>query len=168
MEFKVGNAEDISFPDNTFDAVLSESVTAFTDRGKSLVEYFRVLKPGGYLGMNEVTWLKQPTAEITDYAQNVTGGLNPVEKNEWLASIEKAGFADISVEAGPIRTFDQFVGELQLNGARIPRIFANFFSVYFSDREYRKSIHHLSIAAMKIPRGFLKTFGGGLYTGKKE
>lgn len=62
--FMVGDAENIPFPDNTFDAVLSESVTAFTDKGKSLPEYFRVLKSGGYLGLNEITWLVQPADEI--------------------------------------------------------------------------------------------------------
>lgn len=168
IQFMLGDAEDIPFPDNTFDAVLSESVTAFTDREKSLGEYFRVLKKGGYLGLNEVTWLVQPTAAITEYARTVTGGLNPTDKKDWLASMQKAGFTSIDAEAGPLKKFEQFVGELQMNGSRMPEIFVSFFSDYLSDREFRKSIHHLASAAMKIPRGFLQAFGCGLYVGKKE
>ena len=167
MEFMVGDAEDIPFPDNTFDAVLSESVTAFTDRTKSLPEYFRVLKPGGYLGLNEVTWLVPPTDEITAYARNVTGGLNPEDKDGWLASMENAGFTDISAEVGALRKFEQAIGELQMNGGRMHRIFARFVSAYLWDREYRKSMHQLAIESLRIPKGFLQAFGGGLYTGKK-
>jgi len=167
IEFMVGDAEDIPFPDNTFDAVLSESVTAFTDKVKSLQEYFRVLKPGGYLGLNEITWLEQPSAETMEYAQNVMGGMNPSDQAGWFASIEQAGFSNIIVEAGPLKKFEQFMGELQMNGALLPKIFANFISVYLSDSVFRKSIHQFSIAAVKLPRGFLKSFGGGLYTGQK-
>jgi arsenite methyltransferase len=167
IEFMVGNAEDIPFPDNTFDAVLSESVTAFTDRAKSLPEYFRVLKPDGYLGLNEVTWLVPPTDEITAYARNVTGGLNPEGKDGWLTSMEKAGFADISADVGPLRKYEQALGELQMNGGQMHKIFARFVSAYLSDGEYRRSMHQLAIDALRIPKGFLQAFGGGLYTGKK-
>jgi ubiquinone/menaquinone biosynthesis C-methylase UbiE len=67
MEFMVGDAKTIPFPDNTFNVVISESVTVFTHKNISLSEYYRVLKKGGYLGLNEVTWLMKPTPEMTDY-----------------------------------------------------------------------------------------------------
>ncbi len=168
IEFIVGDAEDIQFPDNTFDAVLSESVTAFTDREKSLPEYSRVLKRGGYLGLNEVTWLVSPTAEIIKYALTVTEGLNPTDQDGWVASMQRAGFTELSVEAGPLKKFEQFIGELRMNGPQIPKVFSSFFSAYLSDREYRQSIHHLARASLKMPRGFLQAFGCGLYVGKKE
>jgi len=49
IKFKVGDTENISFPDNTFDVVISESVTAFTDRRKALSEYQRVLKKDPFI-----------------------------------------------------------------------------------------------------------------------
>ena len=60
-EFKVADAQELPFPDGQFDAVITESVTAFPeDKQKAVNEYVRVLKPGGYVGLNESTWLKTP------------------------------------------------------------------------------------------------------------
>ena len=40
--------------------MLCESVTAFVpDKDKALSEYRRAVKPGGYVGLNEGTWVKR-------------------------------------------------------------------------------------------------------------
>ncbi|WP_088101971.1 class I SAM-dependent methyltransferase [Halalkalibacter urbisdiaboli] len=49
IEVVYGDAEALDFPDCSFDYLLSESVTAFTDSRYSLKEYWRVLKPQGRL-----------------------------------------------------------------------------------------------------------------------
>jgi len=47
-EFREADAQDLPFPDNTFDAVITESVTAFPeDKQRAVNEYARVTKPGG-------------------------------------------------------------------------------------------------------------------------
>src|SRR5690606_25019011 len=46
VEFLQADAHSLPFPDDTFDAILVESVTNFTQAKKSVSEYFRVLKPG--------------------------------------------------------------------------------------------------------------------------
>jgi len=49
-EFRVADAQDIPFPDNTFDCVCSMGVLHHVpDTKKALDEIFRVLKPGGLL-----------------------------------------------------------------------------------------------------------------------
>ena len=61
VEFRVADAQDLPFEDDLFDAVITESVTAFPeDKQKAVDEYARVTKPGGYVGLNESTWLKVP------------------------------------------------------------------------------------------------------------
>jgi len=61
VEFRMADAQKLPFEDNLFDAVLTESVTAFPeDKQKAVSEYARVTKPGGYVGLNETAWLKVP------------------------------------------------------------------------------------------------------------
>jgi arsenite methyltransferase len=61
IDFRNADAQELPFDDNTFDAVITESVTAFPeDKQKAVNEYVRVTKPGGYIGLNESTWLKVP------------------------------------------------------------------------------------------------------------
>ena len=51
ISFAIGNAEQLDFPDNTFDSVVSNLVLKqVSDRVKAIQEMKRVLKPGGYLG----------------------------------------------------------------------------------------------------------------------
>ena len=45
-EFRVGNAQDLPFEDNTFDILICESVNIFIpDKSKAMGEYKRVVKP---------------------------------------------------------------------------------------------------------------------------
>jgi len=47
--YGVGNIENLPFNDNQFDAVFSYSVIYWTDYKKSLREFYRVLKPKGFI-----------------------------------------------------------------------------------------------------------------------
>jgi arsenite methyltransferase len=50
VDFRVGEAESLPFPDNGFDVVISNGVLNLTlDKGRALAEAHRVLKPGGRL-----------------------------------------------------------------------------------------------------------------------
>jgi ubiquinone/menaquinone biosynthesis C-methylase UbiE len=51
ISFMLGNAEDLNFPNNTFDRVVSNfALQQVNDRIKAIQEMKRVLRPGGYLG----------------------------------------------------------------------------------------------------------------------
>jgi len=59
VEFQTADAMDLPFPEDSFNAVITESVTAFPpDKGLAIKEYARVTKPGGFIGLNEATWLQ--------------------------------------------------------------------------------------------------------------
>jgi SAM-dependent methyltransferase len=166
VEFKVGDAENLNFPDENFDVVLSESVTGFTDKARSLSEYYRVLKTGGYIGLNEVTWLLNPSSEIEDYYQKVMG-VNPETKEGWVSLLDKAGFSDVESSVHTINYRQQVVGDLELQSMDFFRIWGRFFRLYFKDPQYRRSVHRLSRAARHMPPGFNHYFGYGLYAGIK-
>jgi len=52
--FRVADAKELPFEDNTFDVVFAQFVTVLLDKKKALAEFMRVLKPGGYLGVVEI------------------------------------------------------------------------------------------------------------------
>ncbi len=79
VSFKVENAYDMSFPDNSFDAVIGSSVLHHLDIEKALHEIYRVLKPGGIIRFTEpnmlnpqialqknIPWLKRKLGDSPD------------------------------------------------------------------------------------------------------
>ena len=86
VEFRVADAQDLPFEDDLFDAVITESVTAFPeDKQRAVCEYARVTKPGGYVGINESTWRKVPPPPelIAWAAQAPDTSVNPLPSEEW-------------------------------------------------------------------------------------
>lgn len=54
--FTTGDAERLPYPDGVFDAVLCEcALCTFPDKARAAAEFARVLKPGGRLGITDVT-----------------------------------------------------------------------------------------------------------------
>ena len=77
VEFRVGDAQELPFDPNSFDAVMCESVLAFVpDKARALGEFKRLVKPGGWIGINEGTMIKaDPPPQLIDYLENsITGG----------------------------------------------------------------------------------------------
>jgi SAM-dependent methyltransferase len=64
VQAKIDDAENLSFPDSSFDAVVGSSVLHHLDVDKSLKEIWRVLKPGGRLALAEPNMLN-PQVMIT-------------------------------------------------------------------------------------------------------
>ena len=52
--FQVGDAYNLEFSDDSFDVVLTVFVSQFLDLHRAYPGFLRVLRPGGYLGINEM------------------------------------------------------------------------------------------------------------------
>lgn len=97
VEFHQANALELPFPDNSFDAVVSECVVCLIqDKQKALNEKVRVLKPNGRVIMHDVVaWAPMPKAMREDqklYCGCVGGA---VSLNEYIKMMKKAGLTHI-------------------------------------------------------------------------
>ena len=119
VEFRIADAQDLPFEDDLFDAVITESVTAFPDdKQKAVNEYVRVTKPGGYVGLNESTWLKvPPPPELIAWAsQDLGANVKPLTSGEWTGLLEIAGLQGIVVKTCEVNVQDEFKGILRRYG----------------------------------------------------
>jgi len=61
VEFRVADDQHLPFENNIFDAIIGEAIITFVkNKQKAVNECTRVVKPGGYIGLNEPTWIKTP------------------------------------------------------------------------------------------------------------
>ena len=119
VSFRVADAQDLPFEDGSFDAVITKSVTAFPeDKQKAVNEYARATRPGGYIGLNESTWLKvPPLPEIVTWAgQDLGANVKPLTPGEWKGLLERAGLTGITAETFTIKLQEEQRGILQRYG----------------------------------------------------
>ncbi|MED1204073.1 class I SAM-dependent methyltransferase [Heyndrickxia acidicola] len=97
IDIHEGSIEKTSFEDNTFDIILSESVTVFTNISTTLKEYYRILKPGGVLIDLDMT-AEPALDEIGKDKIKKTYNINEVlTEKEWLEKLTEAGFHSIDI-----------------------------------------------------------------------
>mgnify|MGYP005839320843 CR=1 FL=1 len=100
VEFKVADAQHLPFEDALFDAVLCESVTTFIEDKQQVVnECARVVRPGGYVGLNEELWLQTPPAQMVERVRHIWSiKPNILTLEGWMDLLEGAGLNDIVPE----------------------------------------------------------------------
>jgi SAM-dependent methyltransferase len=107
VEFRKGVIEDVPLPDASVDVVISNCVINLSvDKPAVLREMFRVLVPGGRIGISDVVAEDQLTpddrAERGSYVGCIAGALS---RAEYLEGLARAGFVDADVsfthEAAP-------------------------------------------------------------------
>jgi SAM-dependent methyltransferase len=99
VEFLKGQIEALPLPDQAVDVVISNCVINLsTDKPAVLAEMFRVLVPGGRLGITDVVAEDHLTpagrAAAGSYVGCIAGALS---RSEYLDGLVTAGFADASV-----------------------------------------------------------------------
>jgi SAM-dependent methyltransferase len=107
IEFLKGTIEDVPLPDNSVDVVISNCVINLSvDKPKVLSEAFRVLKPGGRIGVSDIvaedTLSPADRASRGSYVGCIAGALS---RTEYLDGLAAAGFIAAEVafthEAAP-------------------------------------------------------------------
>ena len=100
VEFLKGTIEDVPLPDGTVNVVISNCVVNLsTDKPAVLAEMFRVLTPGGRIGISDVVAEDHLTpadrAERGSYVGCIAGALS---RSEYLDGLAAVGFVDAAVE----------------------------------------------------------------------
>jgi arsenite methyltransferase len=170
VEFRAADAQELPYEDGFFDAVITESVTAFPeDKQKAVDEYARVTKPGGYVGLNESTWLKSPpTPEMVAWvSQDIGGGASPLTPEEWVGLLETAGLNNVSAKTYKINVQDETKGILRRYGfGGMLTIWSRMLGLYIRNPAYRKFVKEVGKTGI-VPKNLEEYFGYGLYIGQK-
>ena len=157
--------------DGTFNAVITESVTAFPeDKQRAVNEYARVTKPGGYIGLNEGTWLKTPPPpEVVAWAsQDLGASVKPLTPEEWAGLLEGAGLTEIVVEVSKINTRKETKGLVQRYGyGGMLKSVVRGISMYARNPAYRRFVKKVRNKGI-IPDNLEEYFGYGIYVGRKR
>ena len=99
VEFLQGNMEDIPLPDGSVDVVISNCVVNLSvDKPAVFASIFRVLTPGGRLGLTDVVaddaLTRQQRAQRGGWASCIAGALSA---SEYRRGLLDAGFTDASI-----------------------------------------------------------------------
>ena len=169
--FRDADAQDLPFDDNTFDAVITESVTAFPeDKQLAVNEYVRVTKPGGYIGLNESTWLKvPPPPEILDWASQELGAtVKPLTNEEWISLLENAGLEVIYTRVSEIKTSEETQGIIKRYGyLGMIKVLFRAAGIYINNPEYRRFVTRVQKKGI-TPPNLTEYFGYGIYVAQKQ
>jgi len=168
VEFRVADAQNLPFEDNIFDAVICESVNAFLeDKQRAASEYVRVIKPEGYVGLNEATWIKAPPPELTEYLSRIMGAEFLTCDNGWKELLEGSGLRETVVRIYKTNALSQWVNEVrQFEFLDFLRAWYRFLFLFIKSPACRRFAKE-TLSMPKSIFALFKYFGYGIYVGRK-
>ena len=100
VTFQQGDAERLPFAANTFDAVLCEcAFCTFPDKPAAAHEFARVLRPGGHVGLSDLTRESKLPSELESLLAWVACIADARPLEEYAAHLRSAGCDSIRTEA---------------------------------------------------------------------
>ena len=99
VRFVVGDAEGLPFEDAGFDAVVSEcAFCTFPDKARAAAEFARVLRPGGRIGLSDLTRRGALPPELETLLAWVACIADALPAESYVAHLEAVGCAGVTVE----------------------------------------------------------------------
>jgi len=168
VEFRVADAQNLPFEDALFNVAICESVNAFIEnRQRAASEYVRVIKPGGYVGLNECTWIKTPPPELAEYLFRIMGAEFLVCNNGWKELLEGSGLGETVARIYRTNALSQWISEVrQIEFLDFLRAWYRFLLLFVRNSACRR----FTKEALTMPKsifGVFKYFGYGIYVGRK-
>ena len=157
----LADAQDLPCAAATFDVAVLESVAVFCDLERLATEVWRVLKPGGAFGANELTLLAPPPDELSALLTG-TLGIRARQEADWRDGWMRAGFASVTSEVHRISLRERFADHLRREGL-VGYVSAALRAL--RDRRIRQIF--MNRALLRAARRFLPVVGYGLYAGRK-
>lgn len=163
VEFRVADAQSLPFPDDRFDVLLCESINIFVpDLQKAASEYVRVVKPGGYVGLNESVWYSDPP-ELAEKLMYELTGQRLRRPKEWIEMLHSTGLVEIQDRTYPLQMKAEMRSQLGFLSTRdYLGILGRAIKSMFTDPVTRQTFK----TAFREPRSAIDHMGYGLYVGK--
>jgi len=163
-EFRTADVLDLPFQADQFDVVICESVLIFVeDKSRAIQECVRVTKPGGYVGLNEGCWTRQPSPELVAQVKDAIGpAVSTLET--WQALWEASGLQDRVVKICQIDARKEIKDRMQWIGWRwLLRAWGRALRLYITNPAIRQSIKEM----FDVPPEVYQCMGYGLFVGRK-
>jgi arsenite methyltransferase len=170
VEFRTTDVQQLPFENDLFDVVLTESVMVFPEnKQRAIRECARVIKPGGFVGLNESTWLKSPPpAELAAWvSQDLGANVELLTSEGWQAALTAAGLKVVSAQSYVIEVKDETRGILQRYGCGgMLGVFSRMLALYIRNASYRDFVRRVGRGGI-TPANLDEYYGYGLYVACK-
>jgi SAM-dependent methyltransferase len=145
----------------SFDLVVVESVLVFCAAPQVLTEIWRVLRPGGRLGLNELTLRRPPSPALLGLLDSLS--IHPRTEQEWRGALERSGLTASWVAVAPLSLRAQLGSHLRVDG---PRVYLAALARGLADPALRQLF--CTRAMLWAACQFLPDVGYGLYVATKQ
>jgi arsenite methyltransferase len=164
VEFRTADVLDLPLEADRFDVVFAESVLIFVkDKGRAIRECVRVTKPGGYVGLNEGLWIKQPSPEMVARVKDAIGPFIPTHET-WQALWEASGLQERVVKVCQVDARTEVKSRIRWIGWRwLLGAWGRGLRLYIKNPAVRQSIKEV----FDVPPEVFQYAGYGLFAGRK-
>jgi SAM-dependent methyltransferase len=163
ITFRKSGIHELPFEDDRFDAVIVESVLAFVEEKDSAIrELIRVTRPGGYIGLNECFWTRDPPANAISPSLHL--GPEVITEAEWESIWASMPLEDRSIKKHRVEPKQEVRDRIEWIGWRsILSAWGRILRLMVKKPEWREVIK----AQFDSPTELLDLFGYALLVGKK-
>jgi SAM-dependent methyltransferase len=111
-----GDALRLPFVNDSLDCILAESILVFCPAATVAAEFWRCLRPGGCVAVNEFTLLRPAAPALERLLQRL--GVRTYDEAGWRRLLMDAGFVDVASAVRPISLRVQMSSHLRVDGLR--------------------------------------------------
>ena len=132
VEFRYGDIERIPVTANVADVVVSNCVLNLVpNKANAFAEMFRVLKPGGHFSVSDIVLLGELPEGLQQSAEMYAGCVaGAIQKSEYIALIEKAGFRNVAVQKERKITIPDEILSSYLSAEQLKQYNESAFGIY--------------------------------------
>ena len=165
VEFRIADVRKLPFEDALFDVVICESVATFIeDKRQVAIEFARVTKPGGYVGLNEEIWLKAPSTELVEFAKRTWEIKAQVPNADgWVGLLEDAGLRNTVVKTYKLNARRESTQVQRYRFQDMWRMFYRTLFLYIKSSAFRRYMKDRKY----LPKNLFDYLGYALFVGRK-
>jgi ubiquinone/menaquinone biosynthesis C-methylase UbiE len=165
VKFEVADAQRLPFEDAFFDVVLCESVATFIeDKAQVTSALARVVRPGGYVGLNEEIWLKSPPPDLVEYGKLTWGIESDIPTADgWKALLDGAGLRDVVVKPYEVNARREATQLRRYRVEDMVKMFYRTLILYVKSPVFRRYMKERRC----VPKDIFEYLGYALLVGQK-